>query len=374
MTPAAARAARLVLASLFFPVWAGAQRVSSSLDIGGSAMRYADSISSNGPSLSPSISLDWPRNSLALSGTLSGFSGGWSSQGAVNGSVFTPSAGLFVGELAGSTGGSVHQDDSRTGQMLAIARLHAMATTSGAWIGAGLGRTWDGFVWRNVVASEAGGWLNSGSVSLVGSVAPMRVEDTIRYVDTQLSTRWASPRLELGASLGVRSGAHIPAIGGTGNSWGSIAVVGWLAARVGLVLDAGTYPVDLTQGFPGGRFATISLRLRTSPQRDSPAAASDDGVRSKGVASFSVQPGSDLTMIRVRAPGAQTVEIMADFTGWRPVALRPAGDGSWFLATRVDRGAHQLNLRVNGGDWAVPPGLPVVTDEFGGSIGLLVIP
>jgi hypothetical protein len=64
---------------------------------------------------------------------------------------------------------------------------------------------------------------------------------------------------------------------------------------------------------------------------------------------------------------------MGDFTTWRPVPLRPAGNGSWFLTVQLEPGTHQVNLRVDGGAWAVPPGLPVVTDEFGGSVGLLVI-
>ena len=377
MSRAARAAARLAVVSLILPAWAGGQRVSSSVDIGGSTMRYADSISSNGPSLSPSIWLDWARTSLAAAGTYSNFSGGWSSQGALSGSVFTPSAGLMVAEFAGSAGGSLHADDSRTGQMLGMARLHAMGTSRGAWVGAGAGRTWDGLLWRTVLASEAGAWLTRSGLSFVGSVAPMQVDDTIKYVDTQLSSRWVSPRLELGASVGIRGGAHVPAIGGTGNNWGSVALVGWLAPQVGFVLDAGTYPVDLTQGFPGGRFVTLSLRLRTSPRHDSrsaAAASADDAARVKGVATFSVQPASSGAVIRVLAPGARTVEVMGDFTTWRPMAMRPAGDGSWFLAVSADRGAHQMNLRIDGGAWSVPPGLPAVTDEFGGSIGLLVIP
>lgn len=381
MSRAATRIARLALAPLLVPLWAGAQRVSSSIDIGGSSMRYADTISTNGPSLSPSIWVDWPRSSLAASGTYSHFSGGWSSQGAVSGSTFTPSAGWLVGELAGSAGGSIHADDSRTGELLAMGRLHAMSTTSGAWIGAGAGRSWDGALWRNVLASEAGAWLTRSGVNVVGSIAPMRVGDTIKYVDSQLSSRWVSPRLELGASVGVRGGAHVPAIGGTGSGWGSVAVVAWVVPQIGLVLDAGTYPVDLTQGFPGGRFATISVRLRTRPQRESPVPGTDDAARSKGVASFTFQldasrdgGGNGGGSIKVRAPGARTVEVMGDITGWRPVPMRPAGDGSWFLAVSAGSGAHQLNLRVDGGAWAVPPGLPVVTDEFGGSFGLLVVP
>jgi hypothetical protein len=375
MTPAATDVAPAVLAFLFVPILAGAQRVSSSVDIGGSSMRYADTITSNGPSVSPSVWLNWERSSLAASGTYSHFSGGWSSQGAVSGSVFTPSSGVFVGELGGSAGGSMHADDSRTGETLAMARVHAMGDTRGAWVGAGAGRTWDGFLWRTVLASEVGAWLNEGGLSLVGSLSPMRVDDTIKYVDTQLSSRWSSAKLELGASVGIRGGAHVPAIGGPGNGWGSVAVVAWLAPQVGVVLDAGTYPVDLTQGFPGGRFATLSLRLRTSPSspRASRSAAAEEAARSKGVASFSVQPGSNGTTLRLRAPGARSVEVMGDFTAWKPVPMRPAGDGSWFLAVPTARGAHQMNIRVDGGAWSVPPGLPVVTDEFGGSFGLLII-
>lgn len=376
MSRAATHVARFALASVLVPLSAQAQRVSSSIDIGGSSMRYADSISTNGPALSPSIWAEWARTSLAASGTYSHFSGGWSSQGAVSGSVFTPSAGMLVGELAGSAGGSAHADDSRTGQLLAIGRLHAMGATHGAWIGAGAGRTWDGSLWRTVLASEAGAWLNRSGLSVVGSIAPMRVDDSIKYVDTQLSSRWVSPKLELGASVGVRGGAHVPAIGGTGNGWGSVAVVAWLVPQIGLVLDAGTYPVDLTQGFPGGRFATLSVRLRTAPRHESRATATDDAARGTAVSSFTVQPGSRTgeAAIRVRAAGARAVEVMGDFTAWQPAAMRPAGDGSWFLMVPAGSGAHQLNIRVDHGAWQVPPGLPVVTDEFGGSFGLLVIP
>jgi hypothetical protein len=249
-----------------------------------------------------------------------------------------------------------------------------MAAQHGAWVGLGAGRTWDGSFWRNVVASEAGAWVNSNGLSLVGTIAPMRLDDTIRYTDTELSSRWTSAKLELGASIGVRGGAHVPAIGGTGNGWGSLAIVAWLVPQIGLVFNAGTYPVDLTQGFPGGRFATLSVRLRTHPPRDRELAVSEDRSRTKGVVSFSAQPGASAVTVRVRAPGAHAVEVMGDFTAWQPVAMRPAGDGSWYLTLPAGSGAHQLNLRVDGGTWAVPPGLPVVTDEFGGSFGLLVLP
>jgi len=373
MTVGATRLARIACTLLLAPTVMWAQRVSSSIDVGGSSMRYADSISSSGPSISPSVSLDWARTSLDATGTYSHLGGGSSTQGTVSGSFFTPSAGVLLGEFFGSVGGSAHQDGARTGQMLALARAHAMSANGGAWVGGGAGQTWDGSTWRTVLASEAGAWLSKGGLIVVGSVAPTQVADTIRYVDTQLSTRWVSPKIELGASVGVRGGAHSAALGGTGSNWGSVAVVTWLVPQVGLVLDAGTYPVDLTQGFPGGRFATLSLRLRTSPTRAERSVGQDDPASAPGVSSFSLEPASSGQTIRVRAPNARSVEIMGDFTQWRPVALQRDGEGSWHLDVRIGTGAHQINVRVDGGSWMVPPSLPAITDEFGGSVGLLVV-
>ncbi|HSQ30701.1 MAG TPA: glycogen-binding domain-containing protein [Gemmatimonadaceae bacterium] len=373
MTVGATRLARIACTLLFAPTVMWAQRVSSSIDVGGSSMRYADSISSSGPSISPSFSLDWARTSLDATGTYSHLGGGSSTQGTVSGSFFTPSAGVLLGEFFGSAGGSAHQDGARTGQTLALARAHAMSASGGAWVGGGAGRTWDGSTWRTVLASEAGAWLSKRGLSVVGSVAPTQVADTIRYVDTQLSTRWVSPKLELGASVGVRGGAHSAALGGTGSNWGSVALVTWLVPQMGIVLDAGTYPVDLTQGFPGGRFASLSLRLRTSPARTDRSVAQDDPASAPGVSSFSLEPGSSGQTIRVRAPNARNVEIMGDFTQWRPVALERDGEGSWLLGVRIGPGTHQINVRVDGGPWMVPPSLPAITDEFGGSVGLLVV-
>jgi len=34
---------------------------------------------------------------------------------------------------------------------------------------------------------------------------------------------------------------------------------------------------------------------------------------------------------------------------------------------------YRVNLRVDGGPWIVPPGLPSVVDEFGGAVGILTI-
>jgi len=56
------------------------------------------------------------------------------------------------------------------------------------------------------------------------------------------------------------------------------------------------------------------------------------------------------------------------------VKLTPSASGAvWRLSMPIARGTHQINLRVNGGRWLVPPGLTPITDEFGGAVGLLVV-
>ena len=36
-------------------------------------------------------------------------------------------------------------------------------------------------------------------------------------------------------------------------------------------------------------------------------------------------------------------------------------------------GMHQINVRVDGGPWIAPPGVPTMRDGFNGEVGLVVI-
>jgi 1,4-alpha-glucan branching enzyme len=78
--------------------------------------------------------------------------------------------------------------------------------------------------------------------------------------------------------------------------------------------------------------------------------------------------------LRVQAPGARRVELNGDFTGWQPTALASSPGGSWTLTVPLAPGTYQVNLRIDDGPWMVPAGLLPLTDEFGGRVGLLVIP
>jgi hypothetical protein len=352
-----------------------AQRTITSFDLSGTTVWYADSIRASGASLSPALRVDWSRATLNASADISGLgSNNVSTQGTIVPSIFTPSYGAFSGELTAIAGGSTHQDGNHTGELLATARGYLIGAAQGGWVGGGLGRTWDGSVWRGVRQVELGGWFQQQGTTTLATITPVVVADTIRYTDVQAALRYPTPSYELGVSAGLRGGASGPFVGGTSRVWGSVSVVKWLGNRLAFVGAAGTYPVDFTQGFPGGRFASVSLRIASSQSRvpergvEASASAVDAGP------SFEMRSvGGNRRTFRVIAPAARSVEITGDFTAWQPVALVRGPDGAWTTTRVIPPGTYQMNLRVDGTPWIAPPGLVSTRDEFGGITGILTI-
>jgi hypothetical protein len=360
-----------------------AQRVATSLDLSGTNVWYADSIRSGGGSISPALRLDWPRATIGAYANVSRLGGGaLSTDGMLAPSMFTPSIGPFVGELAASLGGSSHQDGTRTGQLLAIGRAHLMSSHAGAYLGADVGRTWDGSVWRSVRQGEAGAWLAQDGTTWLATVTPVAVEDSIRYTDFQAALRFPAGAVDLGVSAGARAGSVGAAVGGTSRAWGSASAVVWIGPRLALVASAGAYPVDLTQGYPGGRFVTLAVRIasreshadRRATQQATPLGDGGTETRSAMATALDVRTvrGTQRT-VRVYAASATTVEINGDFTQWRPVALSRESDGWWTALCSIAAGTHQMNIRLNGGAWLAPPGLLTSRDEFGGVVGILTV-
>ncbi len=359
-----------------------AQRVVS-VDVGAARVRYADTLSTATLAVSPTLQIQSPRAALRASGTLSQLgSGGWTTQGALVADLYSPNLGPLLGEVSSSMGGSAHRDGTRTGQLLGVARAHLVGARVGAWAGAGAGSTWDGDVWRSVRQAELGAWARSVGRSALLTATPTVVDDTIEYIDAALALGWETRAIELSAIAGYRSGDRLPVLGGTDQAWGSISIVAWLTPWAGVVAGAGTYPVDLTQGFPGGRFLTLGMRF--SPRRrslpiaepftENGTAAARDATSPSAIAAFEAMPAADgLYTLRVRAPRASRVEVNADFTDWQPLHLTAVGAGWWSTTLHIARGAHQMNARIDGGPWLVPPGLAAVADEFGGSVGILVV-
>ena len=361
---------------------ARSQSVESSLDVGALALRYADSVNTAAAAITPRLAADWGSAIAEASGTLSQFTTrGWSAQGALSAALFTPVAKGLLSELGGFTGGSARKDGTRTGEMLANGRLHLTHAAGEAFIGAGAGRTWDGTMWRSVILGEVGGSVSYANSEAVLTLSPVLINDSIGYTDTQLSLSLTRDRLELGALIGARFGDRVTNIGTNARSWGSFSAVAWMTRRVGIAVSGGTYPIDPTQGFPGGRFISLSLRLATGRNRLSqpvsvlhPLSETEATGAGAAVSGFVAErTAAGIVTLRVNSERALVVEVSGDFTNWVPVRLERSPNGWWSTALPISPGKYQMNLRVDGGKWVVPPGLLSIADEFGGSVGLLVV-
>ena len=82
----------------------------------------------------------------------------------------------------------------------------------------------------------------------------------------------------------------------------------------------------------------------------------------------------DRLIVRVHLRDVSNAEIAGDFTDWKPVALERLHGGWWYTVLRVPPGIHRVQLRLDGGAWQSPPGLPRADDGPGGPSGTLVVP
>ncbi len=379
--------------ALAAPMAAGAQRTIPlvTLDIGATVVDYTTiagepPVQQTSATIGPALHLATRLLSFDAGATWAQpADGGWSAQGGIAGTAFTPAVGVFRGEVNAAATGSAHQDETRTARLLGGVRLHAMRSSYGGWIGGAGGRVWDGAVWRATAAGDVGAWASRGTLSGLVTVAPTAVatgpDDDVRYTDIESSIAWSLGRFELGGSAGGRVGRSGPSVVTAGDRtvWASASVTAWVMREVAVVAAGGTYPVDFTQSFPGGRFAMLGVRLAVGSRRVGPAAA--EALASGASAPAAVGPalvvgpatGDDpVRTIRVEAPGATRVEITGDPTGWAAAALTRVGN-RWAITLALRPGVHQITIRVDGGPWRVPAGLGMARDEFGGEAGLLVV-
>ena len=348
-----------------------AQRIQSTLDLGGVGIQYADTLSGFAGTLTPSLVADWGNRVASLSGTYSQFGGDWSLQGDASASVFAPLK-FFVGELAGFAGGSTHRDGSRTSELLATARLHAQQRFGEWFIGIGAGSTSFADATRALLLGEAGVSRAILRGDATFTLTPVAMGDSIRYADSQLGVTLQQSSVDFGVVAGARFGDQLTSLGGTTRVWGNVSATKWVSTRAAVVLSGGTYPIDPTQGYPGGRFISLAVRL-ANPRRTSPPQLHDSVEMEATAVSFDVEKRGDVVTFKCLSPLARNVELAADFTEWEPLQMAPAGNGWWVVARTLKPGKYQLNLRMNGGKWVVPPGLLAMLDEFGGSVGLLVV-
>jgi hypothetical protein len=83
--------------------------------------------------------------------------------------------------------------------------------------------------------------------------------------------------------------------------------------------------------------------------------------------------GRGLLLIRVQARAAKAVELTGDLTDWAPLVLERVNGGWWAVLVQASAGLHRVQVRMDGGPWQAPPGLPRAADSGGGPAGMLFV-
>jgi hypothetical protein len=222
-------------------------------------------------------------------------------------------------------------------------------------------------------------WLrdDAGIDSIPGGLPGSVTLSDDRYTDAELSgSRGFGPlraQARLGARFGqdIRAAAARPAVRDV-DQWANATIALPLRGRTSLELSGGLQPERPELMQHGGAFAQLGLRIdvgraeATAEQPPAPPA-------SAALTAAPATTGSYRLRLRIDARAA--VELKGDLTDWQPVSMQRAArdPGFWEVVIAASPGLYHVNLRIDGGEWIVPPGLATVPDGFGGDAGLLAL-
>jgi hypothetical protein len=195
-----------------------------------------------------------------------------------------------------------------------------------------------------------------------------------KYADAALDAQWTpvrapvgpAARFVAGLNAGMRSSNDIAGR----HAW----LMGMAAIRVfgpvSIVGYAGAQPPDPERGASGASFSSVALRVALGKSREarSPPAVSLSRATMIGAGS-----NDGTRLITIVNKDAKNMEIMGDFTAWAPVTMIRAGPGIWRVRLPLAEGSHRVEVRADSGTWAPAPGLPAAADDFGGTVGILVV-
>jgi hypothetical protein len=340
-------------------------------ELGFSRLEQRGLPTSNAQSLGATIDALAPFGWFRTSGIATYASGArLTAQGVVSGALVTPAARSIRGEFGAALTGFAETNVPTAHSAEVLARALGGSSRFGASLGLGGGVRAADDGDEPLARALASAWVGtytdrfSGDVSFVrttSSTVDIRRSLVLTYTDGSASWRHERKAFSAGATIGVRTSnnAVIP----TG-AWGSADATVWIAPRLALVASGGRSPVDVVRGVPQITYASVSIKL--SAQNHAWIGAGR--ARAKGPQLVAAREG-----IELRVERATTVELMADFTDWTPVALE-RGDGVWRLQRAVSPGLHRLAIRIDGGEWTTPANLPTVEDDLGGRVALLTVP
>ncbi len=298
-----------------------------------------------------------------------------------------------------------HGPATQNDQVEATGRLHLMRQRGGIWLGSGVARPLRVTAVSNVNVSSGGIWGRLGPTTLRGSVTnffftKVSNSDTLetaactptapevaseftlassdgtgcrhqsRLTDLEGSVRWEHKVIELTVRGGQRFGSSFD-VSPESRTWASAQAALWISSQVAAVAGGGREPAQPTRGMPARRFGSLGVMLAYWPI---PRGIVPVETPASLVRAFEMRPaGSAVQRFTARIGGVESVEIMGDFSDWEPMPLVRRGRDLWELLVPMHAGVHQINLRIDGGEWIAPPGFPTMKDGFNGEVAVLVV-
>lgn len=217
-------------------------------------------------------------------------------------------------------------------------------------------------VWRVLGASTVRGGvaLQRGALRLEGSVTrrlgvPHAAGDSLAHPERMLLVVGGERQLSSRLAMVARWTSHDPS-----------AVTGSLG------LPDARWRLGLRVAAPSR--AVVSLAPARPPgERESANDISAELLADTGSGASSAVAGR-VVRLRVRMPGARSVQVEGDLTAWAPSALAAEGDGTFTGSFAVSSPIVRLRVRADGGAWVTPAGVPTQRDEFGDLVAVYVLP
>lgn len=355
-------------------------QTAGSVAVGGSVVEYDGFLASGAAVIAPTFRFDSRVFSFGGQGSWTLFESGSSVlQGSLAAAWVAAARGAFRFELSSSAGASVYRDEQSSGHLLGGARMHLLGNSAGAWIGATAGRSYGTAGVPLELAATV--WSVRNRLTFLGTVTGT-LHDEVRYVDFLGAVRWISPRLELEARLGARPWGRnvVNAEESLTGAYGELDILAPLNRWLSLTLSGGKYRADPVRRTLGAQYISAGLRLgalgRSARRVGLEAEAPGGRVVPREVSAprLEIRGQGERKILTIRAPGASTVELMGDFTDWTPVRLSMTEPGVWKVELELPTGVYRMNIRLDGGRWVVPGAARVERTEFGGEVGVVVVP
>ena len=292
-------------------------------------------------------------------------------------------------------------------------RVATTSSSQGVSLGVGLLRATAPAAALNTPTARIGGWIRRLGISFSGEVTATQVAtsgsstgsgssggsiDSLTFdrfradisraiVDTPIvllppvTTSVAAARALMATqarfTLATRvAGMDIDAVGGAflfstvrNAPYGALTLTRWLTSDAAITGGLVQRVLDPVRG-TSVRMAMLGIRMAV---RGSPQLPEVDAFPADAAEAFRAVRSGEMVRFSIRAPGARTVALEGDATGWAVVQMERASHGRWTVAVRVPPGVYHVLVRLDNGAWTPPPGIPRGVDPYGGAVGVVVV-